>query len=125
MVTQTKGNQVPSDLVIDKEVQVSTEVSMFMQPEESTIESKQQEASILEESSMVHADLQFDKVEKVDVPIPHIKFVIPEKFHEVEYRVYLFSMLPKSIPQLQQVLCARVFILQSFKTQGQVFSKGV
>ena len=54
----------------------------------------------------MHADLQFDKVEKVDVPIPLIEFVIPEKLPEVEYKVYLFSMLPKTIPQLQQVLCA-------------------
>ena len=98
MVTQTKGNQVPSDLVIDKEVQVSTEVSMFMQSKESTIESQQQEASILEESSIMHEDLQLDEVKIVDMPIPHIEFVIPEKFHEVEYKVYLFSMLPKSIP---------------------------
>ena len=119
LTTQMKENQVPSDLDINKEVQVSTEVSMFMQPEESTIESKQQEAYMLEESSMVHADLQFDKVEKVDVPIPHIKFVIPEKFHEVEYRVYLFSMLPKSIPQLQQVLCAKVFSKQGRMMQEQ------
>ena len=125
MVTQTKGNQVPSDLVIDKEVQVSTEVSMFMQSKESTIESQQQEASILKESSIMHEDLQLDEVKIVDMPIPHIEFVIPEKFHEVEYKVYLFSMFPKTIAQPQQVLCARVFILQSFKTQGQVFSKGV
>jgi len=55
---------------------------------------------------MVHADLQFDKVEKVDTSIPLIEFVIPEKLPEVEYKVYLFSMLPKTIPQLQQVLCA-------------------
>ena len=115
MVTQTKGNQVPSDLVIDKEVQVSTEVSMFMQSKESTIESQQQEASILEESSIMHEDLQLDEVKIVDMPIPHIEFVIPEKFHEVEYKVYLFSMFPKTIPQPQQVLCARVFILQSLK----------
>ena len=78
LTTQMKENQVPLDLDIDKEVQVSIKVSMFIQPEESTTEFKQQEASILEEWSMVHADLQFDKVEKVDVPIPHIEFVIPE-----------------------------------------------
>ena len=78
LTTQMKENQVPLDLDIDKEVQVSIKVSMFIQPEESTTEFKQQEASILEEWSMVHADLQFDKVEKVDVPIPHIEFVMPE-----------------------------------------------
>jgi len=47
------------------------------------------------------------------------EFSIPKEFHEVEYKVYPFSMLPKTIPQ---VLCARVFILQSFKTRDQVFS---
>lgn len=36
LTTQMKENQVPSDLDIDKEVQVSTEVSTFMQPEESS-----------------------------------------------------------------------------------------
>uniref|UniRef100_A0A7N2RBZ0 Reverse transcriptase zinc-binding domain-containing protein n=1 Tax=Quercus lobata TaxID=97700 RepID=A0A7N2RBZ0_QUELO len=86
LVTQMKGNQVPSDLDIDKEVQVSTEVSMFMQSKESTIESQQQEASILEESSIMHEDLQLDEVKIVDIPIPHIEFVIPKKFHEVEYK---------------------------------------
>lgn len=47
------------------------------------------------------------------------EFGIPKEFHEVEYKIYPFSMLPKTIPQ---VLCAKVFILQSFKTQNQVFS---
>ena len=45
----------------------------------------------------MHADLQFDRVKKVDTPIPIIVFVIPEKFPEVEYKVYLFSKLPKTI----------------------------
>ena len=49
---------------------------------------------------MVHEDLQFDEVKKVDTPIPHVGFVILEEFHEVEYKVYLLSMLPKKIPQL-------------------------
>ena len=100
LATQMKGNQVPSDLDIDKEVQVSTKVSKFMQPEESTIEPKQQEASMLEESSTVNEDPKLDEVKIVDMPIPLIEFVIPETFHEVEYEVYLFSMLPKLIPQL-------------------------
>ena len=39
-----KVNQVSSDLDIDQEVHASAKVSMFMQPEESTIEPKQQEA---------------------------------------------------------------------------------
>ena len=41
LTTQMKENQVPSDLDIDNKVQESTEVSMFMQPDESTIEPKQ------------------------------------------------------------------------------------
>ena len=44
LATQMKVNQVSSDLDIDQEVHVSAKVSMFMQPEESTIEPKQQEA---------------------------------------------------------------------------------
>ena len=71
-----KGDQVLPDPDFDKEV----------------------EASLLEESSMIHADLEFDKVEKVDTPIPLFEFVIPEKFHEVEYKVDLYSVLPKMIP---------------------------
>ena len=46
----------------------------------------------------------------------------PEEFHEVEYKVYLFLMLPKMIHELKQVLCARFMILQRFKTQCRVFS---
>ena len=34
---------------------------MFMQPEESTIEPKQQEPSMLEESNMVHEDIHLMK----------------------------------------------------------------
>ena len=67
---------------------------------------------------MVHEDLQFDEVKKVDTPIPHVRFVILEEFHEVEYKVYLLSMLPKTIPQLLQVSCIEFFILQSLKTRG-------
>ena len=79
---------------------------------------KEVEASLHEESSMVHEDLWFDEVKKVDTPIPHVGFVILEEFHKVEYKVYLLSLLPKTIPQLQQVSCTRFFILQSLKTQG-------
>ena len=67
---------------------------------------------------MVHEDLQFDEVKKVDTPIQHVGFVILEEFHEVEYKVYLLSMLPKTIPQLLQVSCIEFFILQSLKTRG-------
>ena len=48
-----KGDQVPPELDVDNEVEVSTIASTFKHPE-STIESKQQEASILEESSTVN-----------------------------------------------------------------------
>ena len=41
LTAQMKENQVPSDLDIDSKVRESTEVSMFMQPDESTIEPKQ------------------------------------------------------------------------------------
>ena len=55
--------------------------------------------------SMVHEDKQFAKVEKMDnivlsmvqdkiVLIPHINFVIPEEFDMVEFKVFLFSVLP-------------------------------
>ena len=64
---------------------------------------------------MVHEDLQFDEIKKVDNPIPHIEFVIPEEFHEVEYKVYLFSMLLKTIPQLQQVLCVEFSSFNALK----------
>ena len=70
---------------------------------------------------MVHEDLQFDEIKKVDNPIPHIEFVIPKEFHEVEYKVYLFSMLQDDSSTATSVMC-RVFILLFFKTQGQVFS---
>ena len=39
-------------------------------------------------------------VAALPVILPLIEFVIPETFHEEEYEVYLFSMLPKLIPQL-------------------------
>ena len=41
LTTQMKENQIPSDLDIDNKMQESTEVSMFMQPDESTTEPKQ------------------------------------------------------------------------------------
>ena len=48
-----------------------------------------------------HESLQIIKEKKEQVPpIPHIEFFIPKEFHEVEYKVYLYSMLPKMIPQL-------------------------
>ncbi|KAF3970733.1 hypothetical protein CMV_005593 [Castanea mollissima] len=62
LATQMKGDQVPPELDVDNEVQVSTTASTFKHPE-STIESKQQEASILEESSTVNEDPNLDEVQ--------------------------------------------------------------
>ena len=53
--------------------------------------------------------------------IPHIDFVIPEEFVMVEFKVFLFFMLPKVIPDLKQVLLLSILILQRFRTQGRVF----
>ena len=71
---------------------------------------------------MVHEDKQFAKVEKVDnivlpmvqdkmMLIPHIDFVIPKEFDMVEFKVFLFSVLPKVILDLKQVLL--VYLLAS------------
>ena len=54
--------------------------------------------------------------------IPHIDFVIPNESNAVEFKVFLFLVLPKVIPDLKQVLLVNIPILQCFKTQGQVFS---
>ena len=81
---------------------------------------------------MVHKDKHFAKVEKVDnivlpmvqdkiMLIPHTDFVIPEEFDMVEFKVFLFFVLPKVIPDLKQVLVVNILILQCFKTRGQVF----
>ena len=88
--------------------------------------------SAFDQPSMVHEDKQFAKVEKVDnillpmvqdkiMLIPHIDFVIPEDFVMVEFKVFLFSMLPKVIPDLKQVLLVTILILQRFRTRGRVF----
>ena len=68
--------------------------------------------SAFDQPFMVHEDKQFAKVEKVDnivltmvqdkiMLIPHINFVIPEEFDMVEFKVFLFSMLPRVIPDLK------------------------
>ena len=78
---------------------------------------------------MVHEDKKFAKVEKVDnivlpmvqdeiILIPHIDFVIPKEFDMVEFKVFLFSMLLRVIPDLKQVLLVSILILQLFRTQG-------
>ena len=78
--------------------------------------------SVFHQPSMVHEDNQFAKVEKVDnivlqmvqgkiMLIPHIDFVIPKEFDMVEFKVFLFSVLPKVILDLKQVLL--VYLLAS------------
>ena len=54
--------------------------------------------------------------------IPHIDFVIPEEFDMVEFKVFLFFVLPKVIPDLKQVFLVNILILQCFRTRGRVFS---
>ena len=90
------------------------------------------------QSSRVLEDTQLDEVDKIativlsateeKTPpfaslIPYIDFVIPDIFSGVvEQQTSLFFMLPKLIPDLKQVLRARIIILQHFKTRGRVFS---
>ena len=52
--------------------------------------------------------------------IPHINFVIPEEFDMVEFKIFLFSMLPRVILDFKQVLLVNILILQYFRTQGWV-----
>ena len=66
--------------------------------------------------TMVH------KVQDEIMLIPHIDFVIPNEFNLMEFKVFLFFILPKVIPDLKQVFLVSILILQCFKTQGQVFS---
>jgi hypothetical protein len=55
--------------------------------------------------------------------IPHIEFVIPDKFNDVmEFKDPLFFILPTVVSDLKQVLRVRILLLQHFKTQGRVFS---
>ena len=65
--------------------------------------------SSFDQPSMVHEDKRFAKVEKMDnivlpmvqdkiMLISHIDFVILEEFDIVEFKVFLFSMLPNVIP---------------------------
>ena len=62
------------------------------------------------------------KVQEEIILIPHIDFVIPNEFDVVEFKVFLFSVLPKVISNLKQVLFVNILILQCFKTLGWVFS---
>ena len=86
--------------------------------------------------SIVLKDLHLGEVEKVKttlfpmvhkvqdeiILIPHIDFVIPNEFDEVKFKVFLFSMLPRVILDLKQVLLVSSLILQRFRTRGRVFS---
>ena len=71
-------------------------------------------------------DTQLDEVDKVvsfSSPIPHIEFIIPDKFNDVmESKAPLFSVLPTVVPELKQVFHIRLLLLQYYKTQGRVFS---
>ena len=40
----------------------------------------------------------------------------------VEFKVFVFPLLPKAISDLKQVLFVSILILQCFKTRGQVFT---
>ena len=83
--------------------------------------------STFDQPSMVHEDKQFAKVEKVDnivLPmvqdkitlIPPIDFVISEEFAMMKFNIFLFSTLPKVIPDLKQVLLVSILVLQRFRT---------
>ena len=62
------------------------------------------------------------KVQEEIILIPHIDFVISNEFDVVEFKAFLFPVLPKVIPDLKQVLLVSILILQCFKTWGRVFS---
>ena len=76
-------------------------------------EVKEVETTVL---PMVH------KVQEEIILIPHIDFVIPNEFDVVEFKVFLFPVLPKVTSDLKQVLFVSILILQCFKTRGRVFS---
>ena len=58
------------------------------------------------------------KVQEEIILIPHIDFVIPNGFDMVEFKVFLFLVLPKVIPDLKQVLLVSIPIFQCFRTRG-------
>ena len=62
------------------------------------------------------------KVQNEIILIPHFDFVIPNEFDVVEFKIFLFPVLPKVIPDLKQVLLVSILIIQCFKTRGRVFS---
>ena len=85
-----------------------------------------------DQPSMVLEDLHLGEVEEVKttlfpmvhkvqdeiILIPHIDFVISNEFDVVEFKVFLFPVLPKVVSDLKQVLFVSILILQCFKTRG-------
>ena len=112
---------VPKESIILKGVHdVKVEVIEHISDQPSTVledlhlgEVKEVKTTVL---PMVH------KVQEEIILIPHIDFVIPNEFDVVEFKVFLFPVLPKVISDLKQVLFVSILILQCFKTQGRVFS---
>ncbi|KAL0012616.1 hypothetical protein SO802_007724 [Lithocarpus litseifolius] len=122
-LTCVQGNEPIEEL--QGEEMVSTESIMLEGAHDVILEANE---FAFDQPSMVHEDKQFAKVEKVDnivlpmvqdqIMIPHIDFIIPEEFDMVEFKVFLFFMLPKVIPDLKQVLLVNILILQRFRTRG-------
>jgi hypothetical protein len=65
-----------------------------------------------------------DKLALFATLIPHIEFVIPDKYNDVEFKAPLFSVLPTVVPELElkQVFRVKLLLLQHYKTRGRVFS---
>ena len=86
----------------------------------------QEEELIVEPKQQVFEDTQLDEVDRVvsfSSPIPHIEFIISNKFNDVmESKAPLFSVLPTIVPELKQVFRVRLLLLQHYKTRGRVFS---
>jgi hypothetical protein len=86
----------------------------------------QEEELIVEPKQQVFEDTQLDEVDKVvsfSSPIPHIEFIIPDKFSDaMEFKAPLFCILPTVVPELKQVFRVRLLLLQHYKTRGRVFS---
>ena len=65
-----------------------------------------------------------EKVDNIVLPmvqdkimlIPHIDFIFLEEFGMVEFKIFLFSVLLKVIPDLKQVLLISILFLQRFRT---------
>uniref|UniRef100_A0A2N9H2B7 Uncharacterized protein n=1 Tax=Fagus sylvatica TaxID=28930 RepID=A0A2N9H2B7_FAGSY len=63
--------------------------------------------------------LEEDKVVSFSSPIPHIEFIIPDKFNDVmESKALLFFVFPTVVPELKQVFHVRLLLLQHYKTRG-------